>query len=140
MRLIWAPPQGERREWELDPSSLLTVDAEAIELLGGTAWEDFDEWRRLLGKGHRRALRAALWVLRRADEPELRFDALSVRADEIKFDPIGETEKARWRQRLIDGQVSDPEVRAFMVRILGEDPTAGSGKDEPSDSPTPPAD
>lgn len=140
MRIIHQPPGGERREWELDPDSLLTVDAEAVELLGGRTWEDFDEWKRLLRKGNRRAVRAALWVVRHHDEPKLTFESLSLRADEVKFNLVGETELARWRQRLIDGEVSDPEVRAFMIEMLGEDPTAGDPKAEPSDSPPPPAD
>lgn len=135
MRLIWTPPEGDPRDWEFDPDSLLTRDAEDIELSGGQSWEDFDEFKRLLRKGNRRALRAALWVLRRKDDPGLRFADLEVRADEIGFNLIGDTEKARMRQRLIDGDVADGDVRAFFIEVLGEDPTAGGPKAEPNDSP-----
>jgi hypothetical protein len=140
MRLIWAPPDGELREWEFDPDSLLTSDAEAVEALGGTVWEDFDEFDRLFRRGNRRALRAALWVLRRKTEPGLRFETIEVRADEVKYNLIGDTEKQVVRQRLIDGDVPNAEARELYVEILGEDPTASDPKAVPSDSPPPPVD
>jgi len=138
MRLIWRPDGGERHDWEFTPRLLRTVDAEALECVGGKHWEDLETFEAFFRKGNRRALRAALWVMRRRDEPGLEFDSLDLRADEVAFDPWGADEKQWIRERLLSGAPVDAGTRAVWVEIIGEDPTAGSPKDEPRDSQTHP--
>jgi len=138
VRLVWRPEGGERREWEFTPRLLRTVDAESLEAVGGRFWDDLETFEAYFRKGNRRALRAALWVMRRRDEPDLEFDSLDLRADEVAFDPWGDDEKAWIRERLLTGEQPNPKIRAVWVEVLGEDPTAGSPKAEPNDSPTPP--
>ncbi len=135
MRLIWEPEGAERREWEFTPHKLRTVEVEDLESVGGTAWEDFDEFRRLFRKANRRALRAALWIVRRRDETGLRFDQLDLSASEVKIDEWGDDEKAELRELILSGQLSQPEAIAWAVSVLGEDPRAGDPKGQPSDSP-----
>lgn len=139
MKLVWAPEGGERREWEFTPRLLRTVDAEAIEDVGGARWEDLETFEALFRKGNRRALRAALWIVRRRDEPSLAFDSLDLRADEVRYDPWGEDERATIRERLLSGVEVPPMVREVWVEVLGGDPTAGDPKAVPSDSPEPAA-
>jgi hypothetical protein len=138
VRLIWTPEGGERREWEFTPRLLRTSEAEPLEAVGATIWEDLETFEALFRKGNRRALRAALWVMRRRDEPRLEFADLDLRADEVHFDPWGDDERTFIRERLLSGQEPSPAVREVWVEVLGEDPTAGDPKAEPSDSPPPP--
>lgn len=138
MLLIWAPKDGERKEYQFVPGKLRCVEAEAIEAVGGGAWENFEEFGRAFMSGKRRALRAALWVVRRRDESDLTFESLEdLGPFEIGVDPFGEDERAAIRDRLVAGQITDEAERAFCVALLGEDPAAGpfEGAASPSDSP-----
>ena len=134
MRVIWTPTEGERREWEFAPSQLRTVEAEAIENVGGSRWDNLDTFENLLIRGNRRARRAVLWILLRREKASLNFDTLDLQANEVTIDYWGETEKAWIRERMLAGvEDIDPEIRAVWVRVLGEDPTEADPKAEPSD-------
>lgn len=140
MRVIWTPPGEERREYVFAPNETLSPDAEAIELVGGEAWETWDEFTRLFQRGHRRALRAALWICRRrADEPALRFTDLRLRADEVHIDYDDDELKAMRQRVRADDNYSD-EVRAALLAALGGDQPGdteetAAPKALPSDSP-----
>lgn len=133
MEIVYAPEGVEPRTWQFTPRKLMSAEAEAIEIVGGDLWEDFDTFGRLFNKGNRRALRAALWVLLRREDPGLRFDSLSVGAMDIHC-RLGEDELARMRQLLRTTPDMDPEQRKYWVDLLGEDPGSGDPKDlSPSD-------
>lgn len=129
MLLIWEPPDAERKEFEFLPRKLTTADAEAIEMVGGDVWDNFDEFARLFNAGNRRALRAALWSMLRREQPLLRFESLSVGAYDITLD-FGEAEKAVIRDLLLSGQEIDVEQRKVFVGWLGEDPLESGPKDD----------
>lgn len=143
MRLIWTPPEGETREFLFRPNETLSPDAEAIELVGGEAWETWDGFVRLFHRGHRRALRAALWICRRrADEPHLRFAALVLRADEVKIDYDEDELKAMRAKTRADPDL-DPETRAALLEAFGGDQPddeeeAAAPKAPPSEPPSEP--
>lgn len=130
MRLIWEPEGSDAREWQFTTRYLRTAEAEAIEGVGGRFWEDLDTFDMLFRRGNRRALRAALWIVRRRDEPGLTFESLDLRADEVKYDPWGEDEKTVLRERMLAGEEMDPLTRVVAIEVLGEDPTAGSLKEK----------
>lgn len=134
MEIRYAPPEGEPRAWQFVPRKLMSADAEAIEAVGGDLWEDFDEFARLFNKGNRRAMRAALWILLRQDDPGLRFDALSVGAMDVQVS-LGEDERERIRDVLVSVPDLDPDQRAYFVSILGDDPGLDPKDETPSDSP-----
>jgi hypothetical protein len=140
VRLIWTPPEGEQREYAFRPYDLLSTDAEAIELVGDEAWTTYDEFVRLFRRGHRRALRAALWVLRRPDEPGLRFAQLNLRANEIKIqlddDELKET-RAAIREQIAQDEDLPDDVRADLLAAY-EDGEEGDPKARPSASPPSP--
>ena len=137
MRLSWQPEGAEPREFEFTPRRLRTVEVEDIEAVGGVMWEDFDRFRELLGRGNRRALRAALWVLRRRDEKDLRFDQLDLSAGEVKLDYWGTDERADLREQVLSGALSAPDVIEWAISVLGEDPRSGDPKAQLSGSPEP---
>jgi hypothetical protein len=125
MRLIYTPEDGEKREFEFVPHRLLSPDAEALEGVGGGVWESLDEFGRLFLKGNRRAFRAALWLMLRAEQPKLRFQHLVVRADELDYD-LDEDE-----QKLFSVQLEDPtldeEDRTALDPKVGKAPMPDSG-------------
>ena len=133
MIITYTPQEGEVRTWEFTPQLLMTPEAEAIESVGGTLWEDFDTFGQLFNKGNRRAYRAALWVLLRREDPSLRFETLSVGAMDIKL-TLGEFERERIRAVLTQGDRIDPEQRRFFIDMLGEDPEEVGGPKDPEPS------
>jgi hypothetical protein len=136
VEIIYRPEGAEPRSWEFTPRKIMSVDAEAIEAVGGDLWEDFDTFGRLFNMGNRRALRAALWVMLRRDDPGLRFETLSVGAMDIGIG-IGEAERERIRELLTTVDDLDPEQRAYFVGMLGEDPRPSDGPKGPSPSDSP---
>jgi hypothetical protein len=141
VRLTWTPPEGESREFVIKPWDLLSPDAEAIELVGGEAWTTFDEFVPLLQQGHRRAMRAALWIARRAEgEGKLRFDDIVLRAGRELRIGMDDDERAERRQLVRDADLDD-DVRRELWVLYGGDPAdldSPDPKAPPSDSPEKP--
>lgn len=81
--LIYEPHDGERQEFPFDLFLLLSVEAEAVEELG--PWDTYSEWGQKLLVGHRRAIRALLWIMLRRTKPDLDFDDVSVVVDELRL-------------------------------------------------------
>ncbi len=81
--LIYEPRDGERQEFPFDPFQLLSVEAEAIEELG--PWDTYSDWGQKLLVGHRRAIRALLWLMLRRTQPALEFEDVSVLVDELRL-------------------------------------------------------
>jgi hypothetical protein len=134
MRLIWTPEDGgEKREYSFRPLKLLSPEAEAIEEVGGRAWETFDEFGRLFMLGNRKALRAALWVMRKREEPRLRFQDLSLRVDEVATE-YDDDEKQQMRDGITQNETLDPEQRQMLIELYGLDSLEESPKAPPSDS------
>lgn len=142
MRLIWAPTEGEPREFAFKPWDLLSPDAEAIEAVGGDAWTTYDQFVPLLQQGHRRAMRAALWIARRGEgEPGLRFDDLVLRAGRELKVAADEDELAERRQAVLENDDMPIDVKRELYAIWGGDPAdldAPDPKARPSDSPSEP--
>lgn len=134
MILIWEPDDGESRQWEIKPMQLMTPDAEAIESVGGNRWDNYDDFGRRFMTADRRAYRAALWVLRRREEPDLEFETLSVRADEIRLE-WDEQETARLRQVMLADPDLTPEQRAELLDEIKEQARTDTGGDDPKASP-----
>lgn len=84
-KLIYAPEDGEQREWEFDPTKLMSVEAEAIEEVGGTQWDTYGAFLDKLNRGGAKAWRAALWIMLRRENPTLQFSHLVIRANEMIF-------------------------------------------------------
>lgn len=130
MRIHYAPdPTGDDQE-----APLLTVDfvasqvdcdtAELVETLGADLWSTWREFGQAWVAGRHRARRAALWVRLRAEHPDQapeRFAQFTPRPDQIAV-ALGDTEVEALRRRLIGGEITDPEQRAAIVELLGEDP------------------
>lgn len=83
MQITYRPAGGERRSFRFRPAELRSVEAEAIEFVGGQVWDNFDDFGRLFLSGSRRAWRAALWTCLRRTDPSLAFDDLDVGVYEV---------------------------------------------------------
>lgn len=84
MLLTYDPEDVEPRVFVFRPAELRSVEAEALEEVGGGVWDNFDEFGRLFLAGNRRALRAALWLCRRRTEPGLSFEGLDVGVYDVR--------------------------------------------------------
>jgi hypothetical protein len=113
LRLVYTPDGGGRQEFEFDPDNPLNLEAEALESVGGEAWQDYPDFLERAGFGNARARRALLWVMLRRTNPQLRFVDVVFNFGEFTTEQIEDDE---------------PE-------IPGKDEPAESGTDSPSPTP-----
>lgn len=131
--LLKYTPQGEKEQtFEFRPGRLLSVEAEAIEDVGGNTWASFEEFRQKFLAGNFKARRAALWIMLKRENPRLRFPEVAVYVDELDID-FEAAELARLRERVeTDDSLSDDE-RSEALRLLGASqlPEGAEPDDEP---------
>jgi len=130
------------RDWNVHPGKLLSPEVEAIEDVGASGWDTFDEWGQKFMKGNRRAYRALLWILLKRENPTLKFNEVSFSPDSVTWDfDAGEKEK------VIDainaaGEELDEAQRHTLTEVLGGLAGKDSGNrsetsDESTDSVSP---
>jgi hypothetical protein len=137
VRLIYTPEDGEKREFSFRPTRFMSPEVEALEDVGGNAWDSYDEWGVKFLKGNRRAYRAALWIMLKREEPTLKFRDLVVRVDEIAVD-FEDDETVQLRQAIEDEPDIDEDQRENLLAIMdgqGEVPKDFAPGAELTDSP-----
>lgn len=116
--LLKYTPEGEKEQtFTIRPGRLLSVEAEALEDVGGTAWSSIEEWRLKFQQGNFKARRAALWIMLRREQPRLRFPEVAVYVDELDIDFEPE-ELDRIRERVESNDNMSDEDRAEALRLL----------------------
>lgn len=140
MIITYAPRDGTPEPYTFKPLDTLSFDAERIEAVGGDVWDNYDDFILALSKGKMRALRAALWICLRKDNPKMTFPELVVGVREITFGPDDEELDAARKTIAEDESLSDDE-KAEILLSLGKDeesdPSAPSESDTDSSSPEP---
>lgn len=136
MLLVYTPEGEERQEFVFRPLEMNNMDAEDIEDVGGNIWDNFDEFTDAFHQGKTRALRAALWISLRTTSPNLEFDHVGFKRNEINV-LLQSDERDRIRQSLHEGILTDEQADEAK-RILAAEVTDSeeSGKDEPAASDT----
>ena len=97
IRLRYAPSDRPAQSWEFDADDLDNLEAESIELVGGTQWDAFGQWFYLVTRGNTRAVRALLWMLLRRQDPlldfnEVRFRTSEIALEDVESEPVGKDE------------------------------------------------
>jgi hypothetical protein len=98
MQLTYTPEDGDPQVFDFHVERLMSFEAEALEEAGGEQWETVHEWANKFDRGSMRAIRAALWIMLRRQQPTLRFSDLVVRVNELKVEedpepePVGKDE------------------------------------------------
>lgn len=92
LRLTYTPEGAPPETFDFDPDKVLSLEAEALENVGGEAWDSYADWLERIGTGNVRARRALLWVMLRRTNPELRFVDVVFRLDEFGIDDVTEPE------------------------------------------------
>jgi hypothetical protein len=72
-KLIYAPKDGERKEWEFDVNALTIGECKLLEKVQGQTTQQFGED---LANGSMTAMAALLWILRKRHEPDLMLNDL----------------------------------------------------------------
>lgn len=127
MRIHYAPDPADPADpvvVEFTPSLVDCPTAETIETLGGDIWATWREFGQAWLAGKHRARRAALWTaLRATASPHApsTFAEFLPRPDQLAV-TLGDTEIEALRRRVIAGEITDPDQRAAIVDLLGEDP------------------
>lgn len=140
MNVTFTEPDGTVRSWEkLRVGKMMSPEAEAIEKVTGMT---FTEWGQALMNGSTVCGRALVWVLKKREEPTLRFRDVVYPVDSLLVS-LDDEEKEKVRERLeLDDTLTDEE-RLQIVAALGEsdlerldfDPEATPGNDPaPSES------
>ena len=123
MILIYSPSDGERREFQWNPGKLLSPEAEAIEDVGGRTWDSFQEFGAKFMKNNIKALRAALWIMLKRENPRLKFDDVTVAVDEIDF-TFDDQEMSKIREALETENIDEDQKIELISRLdnaMGED-------------------
>jgi len=92
MRITFAPEGAPPESWEFDPDTADNLESEALEIVGDTTWGSYTEWLAAISRGNMRAIRALLWVLQRRADPDLDFNMVRFRLNEISTDVVDETQ------------------------------------------------
>jgi hypothetical protein len=98
MRVIYTPEGGDEQVFDFQVPQLMSFEAEWLEEAGGDQWDTIAEWAEKFDRGSMRAIRAALWIMLRRNDPKLRFSDLVVRLSELKVEedlepePVGKDE------------------------------------------------
>lgn len=82
MKFIYRPEGAEPREWELDPSRLMSPEVEAIERHTGLT---FQQWAEGIGTGSFLAIHGLLYVLLKRTHPTLRWDDVQFCMADLDF-------------------------------------------------------
>lgn len=144
MKLVYTPEGDPLQEWPIRLQRMMSVEAEAIEDVGGNTWGSFDEFMDKLARGNFRAKRALLWMMLRRQNPRLRFSDLVVRYDELAF--AAEDKDREEAREMLQRDDLSPEDRAELEELLGEpesvieelEPLGKEGGDDTTtDSPLP---
>jgi hypothetical protein len=90
VKLIYTPEGEASQEFEFDPDNPFNLEAEALESVGGEAWQDYPGFFERIGSGNIRARRALLWVMLRRNQPDLRFADVVFKLSE--FDVMADEE------------------------------------------------
>jgi hypothetical protein len=131
--LLRYTPEGEKEQtFTFRPGRLLSVEAEAIEDVGGNTWASFEEFRQKFLSGNFKARRAALWIMLKRQNPRLRFPEVAVYVDEldIDFEPE-ELDRLRERVEKDEGMSDDDRSEALRLLEASQLPEGVEPGDEP---------
>lgn len=116
MILVYTPDTGDEKRWDLAEVKVTFAEAKAAERAGNFTWRKLEQE---LTDGNVEALQAAVWVLRKRDEPTLRFaDLESLPIDAIRTEYSAD-EKAFLKASVeADPDMTDSEKEAALA-VLG---------------------
>ena len=103
MRIIIGPAGGPRQEWEFD--RLMNVELIAIEKQTGFIGDEFTD---ALNKRSVTALTALVWVIRKRNEPQLRFEHVRFAIDELTIEEDEEAPDPKEEPQPDGGGSSEP--------------------------------
>lgn len=125
MILVYKPAEGDEKRWDLDDTKVTFAEAKAAEHAGGFRWS---ERTGELTQGNTAALQAILWILRKRDEPTLRFADL----EDLDVDSVAtehsDVEKSVLRSIIEQNDELSAEEKSVALTVLGYDSEA----DEPA--------
>jgi hypothetical protein len=136
MIIIYAPDGGESKRFPITPGKLRSLDAEAIEEVGGATWENFDQWDTKFRRGNKKAERAGLWICLRQENPALQFHDVDFATGDIAVVYDDDEKRAMRAQVRADKDIGEDD-RVKLLDIIGE-PAGGEDVTplEPSASPS----
>jgi hypothetical protein len=139
MLIKFTQADHEPKDYVFRPKEELSPTAEAIEMLGGEVWDNYDEFEEKFRNGNRRAHRAALWAAIRRDDPTSTLEfadfTYPVGAVAVYWEPI---ELEQIRRNVMANTETSPEEKARVLGLFGlteETPLVPSPKDSAPDLP-----
>lgn len=117
MIVTYEPENGERREWDYKPDQVRSDEAERAEDATGLTWDEINVG---LLKGSMKSRRAALWLLMRQDNPQLRYKDVSFRSGEVTVE-WDKAEKVAVREGILASNAISDEDKEQALALLGDD-------------------
>lgn len=128
MILVYKPDTGDEKRWDLAEVRATFAEAKAAENAGGFAWRDVDSE---LSDGNVAALQSVLWILRRRDEPTLRFADLESLPMESAHAEYSDDEREFMRKHIEANEDMTREEKDAALTLLGFDPAKPARKPAP---------
>jgi hypothetical protein len=114
MHVVYAPEDGDKREWDFKGHRILTSEAEALEKVTGISLAEFSP--RLMS-GSATAKRGLLWLLLRREEPSTRYSSVDFPIGDLTVE-MDDEEKAGFRDTIMRAPgLSDDERRAAIAEL-----------------------
>jgi hypothetical protein len=128
MKLVYTLDDGSIEEYDFEPGRLMSSEADAIEDLKQAKWDTFEEFGQMFLKGSTRAHKAALWIMKRRNDPTIKFTDLDYPLTALKVS-LTDAEKGRFRDSIESNPNMDAEQKEWLLNSLDLDTHAGELKD-----------
>jgi hypothetical protein len=125
MILTYYADNKDPQVFDFSPRLLETPDSEALESVGGDAWDTYEQFAELFFKGSLRARRAVLWIMLRKTDPHLRFQDVSFRTEQVTLG-YSPAEEAMLLDAMLQNPDMDPAQREFLTNTIKTQPVADS--------------
>jgi hypothetical protein len=126
--LVYTPAEGDEKRWDLSEVKVTFAEAKAAEKAGGFSWRELDTE---LNEGNVSALQAALWVLRKRDETNLRFADLEDLPVDAAHTEYSDDEREFMRAHIEGNADMSREEKDAALTLLGFDPSKPAKKAAP---------
>lgn len=131
MHVVYAPEDGDKREWDVKLYRVLTSEAEALEKVTGLDLALFSP--RLMG-GNPTAKRGLLWLLLRREDPSTRYANVDFPVGDLTVE-MDDEEKAGFKATIMRAPGLTDDERHAAIAELGLDPDEAEGEGDPKETP-----
>ena len=120
MLLIYRPDPDTVREYRFVPAEVTWAEREAVEDVGGSQWDTWEQFAYRFMAGGMKARRVALWLMLRRESPRLQLHEVAVAEGSDLLAVYDDDEAAAMRAVYEAAPDIDEETRAMLLDALDQ--------------------